>query len=184
MSDNVVCRQATDSDYRAMLRLQEENLRVNLSDAEAADGFLSRRYAEAQFRRVNRELGVAVATAGSEVVGYLCAKRFSYAVEFPVLKSLIEHMNGMEINGVTVHAETSFIYGPVCVSRLFRGTGVLAGLWSTMQKIVTPHDRIAILFIADANHRSMRAHLKLGMRHCGDFIHEGKRFHALAATVT
>lgn len=183
MSDSIIYRRATDADYAGMLQLQESNLRVNLSDAEAADGFLSLRYTEEMFRRVNDELAIVVAVAEERVVGYLCAKCFPYAVEFPVLKALISHTSGMVIGGVTISAETAFVYGPVCVLRSVRGTGVLTGMWAALRGIVAPCRKVAVLFIADANKRSMRAHEKLGMMHCGMFVQDGKRFHALAALV-
>jgi hypothetical protein len=180
----IIYRRATDADYAGMVQLQEENLRMNLSDVEAADGFLSLRYTEGMFRRVNDELAIVVAVAGGMVVGYLCAKCFPYAVEFPVLKALIDHMAGMEIGGVTISAETAFVYGPVCVSRAMRGTGVPAGMWAALQRLVPGCRKVAVLFIADANKRSLRAHEKLGMTHCGMFVQDGKRFHALAALVS
>lgn len=164
-----------------MLQLQEENLRVNLSDDQAANGFLSLRYTEEMFRRVNDELAIVVAVAEGRVVGYLCAKCFPYAVEFPVLKALIEHMSGREIGGVTISAATAFVYGPVCVSRLVRGTGVPAGMWAALRGLVEPCRKVAVLFIADTNKRSLRAHEKLGMTLCGMFVQDDKRFHALAA---
>lgn len=183
VSNSIIYRRATDADYAGVLQLQEENLRVNLSDPQTADGFLMRRYTEEMFRRVNNELAIVAAVAEGRVVGYLCAKCFPYAVEFPVLKALISHTSGMKIGGVTVDAETAFIYGPVCVSRSVRGTGVLAGMWTALREIAAPYRKVAVLFIADANRRSLRAHEKLGMTHCGMFVQDGNHFHALAALV-
>lgn len=183
VSNSIIYRRATDADYTGMLQLQEENLRVNLSDDQAANGFLSLRYTEEMFRRVNDELAIVVAVAEGRVVGYLCAKCFPYAVEFPVLKALIDHMSGREIGGVTISTETAFVYGPVCVLRSVRGTGVLEGMWAALRALVAPCRKVAVLFIADANKRSMRAHEKLGMTHCGMFVQDGKCFHALDALV-
>ncbi len=59
-----------------MLQLQESNLRVNLSDAEAADGFLSLRYTEEMFRRVNDELAIVVAVAEERLSGICVPNAF------------------------------------------------------------------------------------------------------------
>lgn len=183
MSDAINYRRATEADFPGILQLQEENLRSNLADADTADGFLTLRYTEEQFREISRHPGIAVAVCGGRVVGYLCAKNFAYAAGFPIVQSLIEAAACREINDIRVSADTTFVYGPVCIDRFLRGRGVLAGLWQTMRAIVTPEYALCVLFIADDNHRSLRAHRKLGMQQCGDFIHGGKRFHVLAAPV-
>jgi hypothetical protein len=179
----LVFRRAVPADYKGILQLQEANLRVNLSEADVADGFLTLRYTEDQFREINRHPGIAVALRGDEVVGYLCAKNFAYAAGFPIVQALIEAAACHEVNGIRVSAETAFVYGPVCIARSVRGQGVLAGLWKAMRNIVTPEYSLCVLFIADANQRSMRAHLKLGMGQCGEFTYDGKIFHVLAAPV-
>lgn len=184
MSYAINYRQAMEADFPGILQLQEENLRSNINDGDAADGFLTLRYTEDQFREINRHPGIAVALQGEQVVGYLCAKNFSYAAGFPIVRSLIDAAACREINGIRVAAETAFVYGPVCIARSLRGQGVLAGLWHAMRTIVTPEYRLCVLFIADDNHRSLRAHLKLGMLRCGDFTHDHKRFHILAAPVS
>lgn len=183
MHNPVVYRRAEEGDYPGILQLQEDNLRINLSDADTGDGFLSLRYTAEQFREINRHPGIAVAIRGNTVVGYLCAKDFAYAAGFPIVRALINAAACREIHGIPVSADTAFVYGPVCIARSARGQGVLEGLWKTMRAIVTPEYMLCILFIADGNHRSMRAHLRLGMQLCGEFTHDEKRFHVLAAPV-
>jgi L-amino acid N-acyltransferase YncA len=183
MPASILYRRATDTDYSDMIRLQEDNLLQNLSKEQLADGFLATRYESHQFKRINTELAIVVAVADTKVVGYLCAKCFSYAVEFPVLRALINHMTARRVNNVSINAETTFIYGPVCVAREVRGKGVVAGMWKTMQEIAATRYKAAILFIADTNIRSLRAHEKLGMQQYGMFEQGGNRYYALATTL-
>ena len=55
-----------------------------------------------------------------------------------------------------------YVYGPVCISQAARGRGVLEALYAKLQ--ATSTGREAILFIRADNQRSLKAHLRLGMR--------------------
>ncbi|WP_229169077.1 GNAT family N-acetyltransferase [Bradyrhizobium altum] len=56
----------------------------------------------------------------------------------------------------------AYVYGPVCVAPDARGLGVLDALYARLR--ATFPGREAILFIREDNPRSLKAHLRLGMR--------------------
>lgn len=66
----------------------------------------------------------------------------------------------------------AYVYGPVCVSRDARGLGVLEALYAKLQ--ATFPGREAILFIREDNPRSLKAHLRLGMREVARYDFGGK----------
>ncbi|MCP1968591.1 L-amino acid N-acyltransferase YncA [Bradyrhizobium elkanii] len=66
----------------------------------------------------------------------------------------------------------AYVYGPVCVSRDARGLGVLEALYAKLQ--ATFPGREAILFIREDNPRSLKAHLRLGMREVARYDFAGK----------
>lgn len=68
----------------------------------------------------------------------------------------------------------AYVYGPVCVSRDARGLGVLEALYAKLR--ATFPGREAILFIREDNPRSLRAHLRLGMREVARYDFDGKVF--------
>jgi len=68
----------------------------------------------------------------------------------------------------------AYVYGPVCIAKEARGQGVLEALYGELR--ATFGDREAILFIRADNRRSLRAHLKLGMREVGRFALNGESF--------
>jgi len=174
----ILFRRAAPADYPGMLRLQAGNLIGNLSDEEARDGFLMIEYTAEQFDEINRDVGVSVAIQGREVVGYLCATTFRYGSRYPILDALIRRLRDRSIDGVPVTDATTFIYGPVCVSRGMRGSGVLAGLLRAIEDLAQPRFRQCVLFVSDRNPRSLHAHVrKLGMQDLGPFLFEGKQFH-------
>lgn len=72
----------------------------------------------------------------------------------------------------------AYVYGPVCVSQDARGLGVLDALYAGLQ--ATFSGREAILFIREDNPRSLKAHLRLGMREAVRYEFGGKVFIVLS----
>ncbi|QOZ33299.1 GNAT family N-acetyltransferase [Bradyrhizobium sp. CCBAU 53421] len=72
----------------------------------------------------------------------------------------------------------AYVYGPVCVSADARGLGVLEALYARLQ--ATFPGREAILFIREDNPRSLKAHLRLGMREVARYDFDGKVFIVLS----
>ena len=72
----------------------------------------------------------------------------------------------------------AYVYGPVCVSRDARGLGVLEALYARLQ--ATFPGREAILFTREDNPRSLKAHLRLGMRAVARYDFGGKVFVVLS----
>lgn len=66
-----------------------------------------------------------------------------------------------------------YLYGPVCIAASARGQGLLPRLYDTL-KAALP-GRAAVLFIADDNIASCRAHERLGMQAVASFEWEGKK---------
>src|SRR5882757_5762881 len=62
----------------------------------------------------------------------------------------------------------AYVYGPVCIGEDARGRGVLEALYAKLQAIFP--GREAILFIRADNPRSLKAHLRLGMREVARYV--------------
>ncbi len=179
-SPQVTFRRARQADYPALVGLQQENLFSSLSGDELTDGFLSIAYSPEEFEAMNRDLAVVVAEKGGTIVGYLCGTTCTYARQFPILRALLDVLTETPVAGIFLTPSNTFIYGPVCVAKHARGSGILAGLVRTLCDIARERYAFCALFIADANRRSLRAHLKLGMDDLGTFELSGMTYHALA----
>ncbi|HWR89996.1 MAG TPA: GNAT family N-acetyltransferase [Dissulfurispiraceae bacterium] len=176
----VIYRRAQQSDYPALVGLQQENLFSNLSKDELKDGFLSIAFTPEEFGAMNSDLAVVIAERGGTIVGYLCGTTCTYARQFPILRALLDVLQETPVDGTFLTPSNTFIYGPVCVAKHARGSGILAGLVRTLCDIARDRYAFCALFIADANRRSLRAHLKLGMDDLGTFESGGMTYHALA----
>jgi len=72
----------------------------------------------------------------------------------------------------------AYVYGTVCVSQDARGLGVLPALYAKLE--ATFPGREAILFIRKDNQRSLKAHLRLGMREVARYDFAGAAFIVLS----
>ncbi len=72
----------------------------------------------------------------------------------------------------------AYVYGPVCVAQDARGLGVLDALYAMLQTLFP--GREAILFIREENPRSLKAHLRLGMREVARYDFGGTVFIVLS----
>ncbi|HMK61934.1 MAG TPA: hypothetical protein VK452_12445 [Dissulfurispiraceae bacterium] len=180
---DIIYRRAIKADYPALLALQKINLIGNLSSAEAEDGFLSVEMDEWQFEKINTGLGIAVAILDDVLSGYLCATSYSYSLHFPILRSMLSKLHELTIERKHPAAGNTFVYGPVCIAKSMRGTGLLTGLYGELKRIVAPHYRFCVLFISEKNRRSFNAHIKLGMKPLGMFEYNNDQFYILGAAI-
>jgi predicted GNAT superfamily acetyltransferase len=75
----------------------------------------------------------------------------------------------------------SYIYGPVCIARQYRGRGLLRGLYEAQKKDLGARFEVGVAFVSRSNPHSLRAHVNgLGMMEVGDFQVAANRYVALA----
>jgi hypothetical protein len=87
----------------------------------------------------------------------------------PLVQAMLKAWPGM----IDAH-----VYGPVCIAAEARGQGVLEALYAKLR--ATYPAREAILFIREDNPRSLRAHLRLGMREVARYDLNGESFIVLS----
>jgi hypothetical protein len=130
----VVFRRATPLDYSAILRLQSENFIGNLPPEERQEGFLSAEFASRQVAELAEDLGTTVASVAGAVVAFLCAFRSEFNHGSPVIAKMLESYHRVKFEGKELSSYSSYIYGPVCIDRAYRGRGLLRGLYEAQKQ--------------------------------------------------
>jgi hypothetical protein len=69
--------------------------------------------------------------------GYLCGSSVDFNRRFPLLCAMIERYPHTPMHRRALQSYQSFVYGPVCVDRRFRGRGLLRGLYRTLRTEVS-----------------------------------------------
>ena len=111
------------------------------------------------------------------IVGYLCGSSVEFNRRFALLAAMIERYPHTQMHGRSLDSYESFVYGPVCVDRRFRGRGVLRGLYRELRVEVTGEFDIGVAFVAQDNAHSLSAHVQgLGMFDVGRFEFDARAY--------
>ena len=177
-------RRAKPDDYTAILDLQSANYIANLSEEEREQGFLSAQFTPEQTAQIAEDLGTMVALVEDQVAGFLCAFRKEFSTGSPVIAKMLEAYDRLIFAGRPLSAFNSYIYGPVCIGRGYRGRGLLRGLYEAQKKDLTGQFEIGVAFVSRDNPHSLSAHVAgLGMSEAGDFEVKGNVYATLAFRV-
>jgi hypothetical protein len=183
MSD-VGYRRALPEDFAAILNLQSANYIANLSAHEREQGFLSAQFTPEQTAQIAKDLGTIVAVIDDQIVGFVCAFRNEFETGSPVIAKMLESYDRMIFEGRALNSFRSYVYGPVCFARDFRGRGLLRGLHEAQKKDLAGQFEIGVAFVSRTNPHSLDAHVKgLGMTEVGDVECRGSAYVTLAFRV-
>ena len=174
-------RRAKPEDYTAILDLQSANFIANLSAEERKEGFLSAQFSKNQTAQIAEDLGTMVAVVANRVGGFLCAFRRQFDTGSPVIAKMFDSFDRLTFDGKPLNYFSSYIYGPVCIGREFRGRGLLRGLYDAQKKDLAGQFEIGVAFVSRNNPHSLSAHVAgLGMIEAGDFEVKGNIYATLA----
>ena len=184
MTSTTLYRRAIPIDYAGILHLQSENYIANLSDEERKAGFLSAQFTLEQTARIAEDLGTMVAVVEGQLAGFLCAFRKEFETGSPVIAKMLQSYDRLSFEGRPLSFFNSYIYGPVCIGREFRGRGLLRGLYEAQKKELAGQFDVGVAFVSRSNPHSLSAHVAgLGVSEAGDFEVKGNAYVTLAFRV-
>ncbi|PSR14989.1 MAG: GNAT family N-acetyltransferase [Bacteroidetes bacterium] len=153
----------TAQEIQAILALQQANLARNISPAEVLEqGFVTVEHDLDLLAEMNHPYGHTIAKADAEVAGYVLTMTPAFRERIPVLEPMFALFEQLTWQGRSVADINYVVMGQVCVAKAFRGQGVFAGLYHSMQERMAPHFELIITEISARNPRSLRAHAKVG----------------------
>lgn len=180
-SNMIEYKVADDADIEGARLLLDENFRGTLDTDEMKDGFISVRFSFDDLKEMANDGITIVARAGDKIAGVLCTQTCDYNLrKVPLGARLIGAMQDKLISGVPIEADKSLVCGPVCISKDFRGQGVLVKLYDALKIAAAGKFTTGLTLVSQANPRSIRAHEKLGFEKIETFESDGRPFDAFA----
>ena len=153
----------TEQDLAGILRLQRENLAMNLSPEEVgSQGFVTVVHRPDDLRAMNEIERHVIVKDGETVVGYLLAMTPASKADIPVLIPMFETFDAVLYHGRPISAYQYIVVGQVCVGKDYRGKGVLDRAYDKYRAEFAERYDFAITEIATRNTRSLRAHERIG----------------------
>jgi ribosomal protein S18 acetylase RimI-like enzyme len=153
----------TSEELIEVLVLQQANLRKNISEEEATtQGFLMAEYDLAFLELLHKNSPGILAKVGEKVIGYSLVALPDTARHHPLLADLVENIERCKYDGKAV---TNYaIVAQLCVSKDYRGQNLVQKLYGAFRDHYANRYMYCVTDVAQANHRSLKAHQKRGFK--------------------
>jgi L-amino acid N-acyltransferase YncA len=160
-----LCISQSTADLEGILSLQRENLLTILSEEEkAAQGFVTIPHTLDQLEAMHCIAPHVLAKENEQVVGYVLAMTLESRRVVPMLASLFDNFDKLEVAGKKVSSYHPMVVGQVCVGKSQRGNGLFDKLYAAYREEYASTRDFAITSIALSNYRSMAAHQRVGFQ--------------------
>jgi ribosomal protein S18 acetylase RimI-like enzyme len=154
---------STKEEMQGVLALQQANLRKNITQEEAeSQGFLMAEYDLPFLELLHRASPGIIAKDGEQVVGYSLVAVAETARHHDLLADLVENIERCIFDGKPV--ENYAIVAQLCVSKEYRGQDLVQKLYGSFRDHYADQYTYCVTDVAQANHRSLKAHKKRGFQ--------------------
>ena len=164
----------TEEELKGILALQQQNLRKNLSEEEAAEqGFLMAEFNLKFLQKMHAAAPSVIAVADDKVVGYSLVALKSIREEHPLLADLFDTIDRLQFDSKDLSKINYVVVGQLCVGKGYRGIGLVDQLYHFYKDQYAKEYEYLITDVAQANHRSLKAHKKTGFQVIDQLTFEG-----------
>jgi len=151
------------SELEGIQKLQEENLKKNLSETEVnAEGFVTAEYSIEFLQRLHQESPSVIAKDIDKVVGYALVALKSIRNHHDLLADLFNHIDKIEYNHLLLRNCNYVVVGQLCVEKNYRGKGLVLEMYHHFKASLSGDFDYCLTDIAEKNPRSLKVHLKAG----------------------
>ncbi len=146
------------------------------------DGFVTTAFTKEQLTQlITEEQGLFIAIKDERVVAYVMSASWKFWCIWPMFEQMVKDLPNIRFQGQELTVENSYQYGPVCVDKEFRGSGLLKEVFDFALENMAKKYPILITFINKINPRSYNAHVnKLGLEVIEEFTFNNNNYYELA----
>jgi hypothetical protein len=172
---------AEASDIDEVIALQGKYHIASIDEQDRSSGFVTTLFTKAQLSAlINDEGGLFIVRQDGALVAYAMAASWGFWSQWPLFAHMVKGLHELEFLGQPLSTENSYQYGPVCIEKTVRGSGVLERLFDFARAEMARRYPILVTFINKINTRSFAAHTrKLGLQVVQEFEFNGNQYHEL-----
>lgn len=181
----MVIKQADMKDFEGIVALHKGYHTDFIADEDRQDGFVTTNFTPEQLQDlIVKENGVIVAKEeNGRIVAYAIAASWEFWAQWPLFTYMIERLPEYSLNGQELSTENSYQYGPVCVEKSLRGTGVFEQVFYASLASMREQYSYMATFINQINPRSFAAHTnKVHMTKAGTFQFNNNNCYLMACS--
>ena len=175
---------STEADLKGIRRLQEANLRKNLSESEALnEGFVLAEFNIEFLETISTKYPITIAKDEEGcIVGYALAVSKESHCKYESLDNKLQKLNEGSYNGIILQDQPYILCAQLCVAVGYRGRGLMGQLYKGIQSMlrkISPGITLCVADVAVENTRSLRAHEKIGFKIFDSMKIQGTTFNIL-----
>ena len=169
------------SDIESILKLHFKYQVDSIAQEDKNDGFVTTPFTKEQLTNlISQEQGLFIALENDEVVGYVMSASWEFWSIWPMFAYMIKDLDSLEYLEQKLSVKNSYQYGPVCIDKKYRGTGLLEELFDFARVEMAKKYPILVTFINKINPRSYAAHTKkLGLTLIKEFEFNNNSYYEL-----
>jgi len=168
-------------DIDNILKLHYKYQIDTISEKDKKDGFVTTAFDKEQLADIiTQEQGIFIAIRNDKVVGYVMSASWKYWSKWPIFAFMIKDLANLEYLGATLTINNSYQYGPVCIDKSVRGSGLLEKLFDFALESMLKKYKILVTFVNKINPRSFEAHRrKLGLTVIQEFEFNNNQYYEM-----
>ena len=148
-------------DIEKVLQLHFKYQIDTIRQEDKKDGFITTAFTKEQMvDLITLEQGLFIAIENEKIVAYVMSASWKFWSRWPMFAFMMEDLPNLEYLGQKLTVQNSYQYGPVCVDKEYRGSGVLEKIFDFARENMAKRFPILVTFINKINPRSYEAHTK------------------------
>ncbi|MBU1668433.1 GNAT family N-acetyltransferase [bacterium] len=167
------------SDIESTLKLHNKYQIDHINEEDKQDGFVTTAFTKEELTQlIVEEQGLFIAKNDNDVLAYVMAASWDFWSQWAMFEFMIEDLSNLEYKGKTLSTENSYQYGPICIDKTLRGSGMLEGIFNFAREEMAKRYPILVTFVNKINKRSYEAHSrKLGLEMVQEFHYNGNEYY-------
>ena len=130
-STDMQLKNAELSEIDDVLKLHYRYQVDSIAEEDKTDGFVTTPFTKEQMvDLINKENGLFIAKKNGIIVAYVMAASWGFWSVWPMFEFMIKDLPNLEYSGQTLSTDNSYQYGPICIDKRVRGTGVLEKIFA------------------------------------------------------
>ena len=168
-------------DIEKVLELHSKYQIDSIKQEDKKDGFITTAFTKEQMvDLITLEQGLFIAIENEKIVAYVMSASWKFWSRWPMFAFMMEDLPNLEYLGQKLTVQNSYQYGPVCVDKEYRGSGVLEKIFDFARENMAKRFPILVTFINKINSRSYEAHTKkLKLEVIKEFTYNNNNYYEL-----
>ena len=155
----------TKDELLQIYQLNQENLKSNLSTADQKqEGFVTWLYSIELLEKMHQLAPSIIVKDGNKVVGYALTTLRETSAFHPDLKDMFQNLGRVQYKNRPLFSFHFYCMGQICVAKNYRSKGIVNNLYQKHKDIYSSQFDFILTEISTSNHRSLKAHEKIGFK--------------------